>query len=115
MYEIIEQLCSERGIKPGRLCAELGISRGTLSDLKASRTKKLSAENIAKISAYFGVSADRLLGKETEKIPVESGKRTVSDDEIMFALWGDADDVDKGDLEDVMRYAAFVRERKRRK
>lgn len=66
MYGIIEQLCSERGIKPGKLCSELGISRGILSDLKAGRTKKLSSENITKISSYFGVSADYLLGHVSE-------------------------------------------------
>ncbi|MBR2048311.1 MAG: helix-turn-helix transcriptional regulator [Oscillospiraceae bacterium] len=66
MYGIIEQLCTERGIKPGKLCSELGISRGILSDLKAGRTKKLSAENVAKISAYFGVSTDYLLGNVSD-------------------------------------------------
>ena len=43
MYTIIESLCQERGIRPGKLCAELSISRGILSDLKAGRTKQLSA------------------------------------------------------------------------
>ena len=42
-------------------------------------------------------------------------KRQVSDDDIMFALWGDSDDVDEDDLDDVKRYAAFVRERKKKK
>lgn len=69
MYGIIEQLCSERGIKPGKLCADLEISRGILSDLKAGRTKKLSAENIAKISAYFGVTTDYLVyGTQTNSV-----------------------------------------------
>ena len=30
-------------------------------------------------------------------------------------LWGDSDDVDEDDLDDVKRYAAFVRERKKKK
>lgn len=67
MYGIIEALCTERGIKPGKLCADLGISRGIMSDLKAGRTKRLSAENIGKVSAYFGVSSDYLLGVEQKE------------------------------------------------
>lgn len=70
MYGIIEDLCNERGIKPGRLCADIGISRGIMGDLKAGRTKKLSAENLEKVASYFGVSMDYLLGTEQkEKLP----------------------------------------------
>ncbi len=63
MYEVIERLCTERNIKPGKLCSELGISRGILSDLKAGRTKKLSAQNLAKVSAFLGVSTDYILSE----------------------------------------------------
>ena len=113
MYGIIEQLCTERGIKPGRLCSDLGISRGTLGDLKAGRTRSLSSENVSKIANYFGVSTDYLIGKENKKAPTETGERSVSDAELKFALWGDCEDVDDDDLADVRRYAAFVRERKK--
>ncbi len=34
------------------------------------------------------------------------------DEALIFALWGDAEDVDEKDLEDVKRFAAFVRARK---
>lgn len=61
MYEVIEQLCSERDIKPGKMCADLKISRGILSDLKAGRTKKLSAKNLALIANYLQVSTDYIL------------------------------------------------------
>lgn len=69
MYTIIETLCTRRGIRPGTLCKDLGISRGILSDLKAGRTKKLSAENLSKIAAYFGVPTDYLLGEDTAGEP----------------------------------------------
>lgn len=113
MYGIIEQLCTEKGIKPGRLCSDLGISRGTLGDLKAGRTKKLSSENVSKIANYFGVTTDYLLGKENKKAPTANGERKMSDAELKFALWGDCEDVSDDDLADVRRYAAFVRERKK--
>ncbi len=66
------------------------------------------------IAEYFGVTTDFLL-TGNEKAPTPEGERKISDDDIMFALWGDSDDVDKDDLEDVKRYAAFVRERKKQK
>ena len=116
MYTIIEELCSQRGIRPGKLCADLGISRGTLTDLHKGRTQRLSARTMEKIAAYFGVSADYLLGNtETKKTPAESGERVISDAELKFALWGDCAEIDDDDLDDVRRYAAFLRERKKGK
>ena len=41
-------------------------------------------------------------------------RRQISDDDLMFALWGDATDITDEDLEDVKRFAAFVRERKKK-
>ncbi len=111
MYGIIEQLCSEKGIKPGKLCADLGISRGILSDLKAGRTKKLSSENVAKVSAYFGISTDYILGKETEKAPAETGKRSVSDDDIKFALFGGDGEITDAMYDEVRNFAAYVKQR----
>lgn len=64
MYGIIEELCSAQGIKPGKLCSDVGISRGVLSDLKAGRTKKLSMDTAEKIAKYFGVSTDYLNGQK---------------------------------------------------
>ena len=81
MYGIIEGLCESNGIKPGKLCSELGISRGTLSDLKAGRTKKLSADNAQKIADYFSVTTDYLYGREEkEKLPADE------DQELMVSL-----------------------------
>ena len=60
----ISVLCTQREITPGKLCADVGISRGILSDLKAGRKKTLNAETAYKIAKYFGVSVGYLLGYE---------------------------------------------------
>ena len=39
LYERILNLCQHNGIRPGRLCDELGISRGLMTDLKMGRKK----------------------------------------------------------------------------
>lgn len=111
MYGIIEKLCADRGIKPGRLCSDIGISRGILGDLKNGRTKKLSAENVAKISAYFGVSADYLLG-ENEKAPTDEGERQDVLDEVDIAFYGDFKELSEADQDVIRNMVAVMRQRR---
>ena len=40
--------------------------------------------------------------------------RKITDSELKFALWGDADTMDDADLEAVRQYAAFIKERKKK-
>ena len=115
LYNRIEKLCQQAGVRVGTMCREIGIGTSVLADLKSGRKKSLSTVTISKIAGYFNVSIDYLLGADTEKAPTREGGREMDDDALMFALWGDAKDIDKDDLEDVKRYAAFVRERKRKK
>ena len=75
LYERLAQLCVERGIKGGRMCADLGLSKSLMTDLKMGRKKSVSAETAQKIASYFGVSVGYLLGEETEKAPVENDTR----------------------------------------
>lgn len=35
------------------------------------------------------------------------------DEALIFALWGDTEDIDEKDLEDVKRFAAFIKDRKK--
>lgn len=70
LYSNIHALCEKEGIKDGTLCANIGIRRSFLSELKAGRTKSLSAEVLSKIAAYFNVSVDYLLtGNQKENPP----------------------------------------------
>lgn len=70
LYSNIHALCEKEGIKDGTLCANIGIRRSFLSELKSGRTKSLSAEVLSKIAAYFNVSVDYLLnGVQKENPP----------------------------------------------
>ena len=70
LYSSIHALCEKEGIKDGTLCANIGIRRSFLSELKAGRTKSLSAEVLSKIASYFNVSVDYLLtGNQKENPP----------------------------------------------
>ena len=64
LYQSISTLCTQNSITPGKLCSELGISRGIITDLKMGRKKDLNATTAYKIAKYFGVSVGYLLGFE---------------------------------------------------
>ena len=64
IYNRISNLCTQHGITGGKLCSNIGISRGILTDLKTGRKKSLNAETAYRIAKYFGVSVGYLLGYE---------------------------------------------------
>lgn len=70
LYERIIDLCEKKGIKGGKMCVDLGMSKGTLTDLKMGRQTGLSAAKAQKIASYLGVSVGYLInGEEAEESP----------------------------------------------
>lgn len=69
LYNNIATLCEEKGIKGAKMCNDIGMSKGILTDLKMGRRSGVSAVTAQKIASYFGVSVGYLLGEEekTEK------------------------------------------------
>lgn len=75
LYESILSLCQENGIKGGKMCVDLGLSKSLMTDLKSGRKKGITAETAQKIADYFSVSVDRVLnGPETKKAPTLTKK-----------------------------------------
>ena len=110
LYKRIEDLCNNRGVTITTMCKESGASRASLTDLKKGRKQGLSAETLAKIAAYFGVSIEYLLtGVETKKAPTDEGERTVSDDDIKFALFGGDGEITDAMYDEVKRFAQMVK------
>lgn len=102
LYQRIEDLCKQKGVNVTALCRECGIPRAILSDLKMGRSKNLSASVLSKISNYFEVSVDYLLGGEAPK---------VRDEDLKVALFGGSDHVTDEMWEEVKRYAQFIKDR----
>jgi len=75
LYENIVVLCNERNIKPGRVCNDLGLSRGLMTDLKMGRKKTVNAETAQKIADYFGVTVSQLLGWDNPENPELKGQK----------------------------------------
>ena len=71
LYNTILSLCESRGIKGGKMCNDIGLSKGLMTDLKMGRRTGVSAVTAQKIAAYFDVSVGYLLGEEEMDIKKE--------------------------------------------
>lgn len=77
LYDKISNLCADHGISIGRMCSDLKISRGNLTDLKMGRIRSISSANLQKIADYFSVSLDFFSESEkgnTKKAPTLNKK-----------------------------------------
>ena len=101
-YLRIEELCRKRGINVTTLCKRCEIPRASLSDYKMGRIKTLSASTLSKISEYFGVSVEFLMGGEAPAADEES---------LKVALFGGDAVVTDEMWNEVKRYAMYIKER----
>lgn len=68
-YEIVNTLCKERKTTITKMSEEIGLSNAAATSWKKGSIPK--ASTLEKISAYFGVTTDYLLGKTDEKKPAD--------------------------------------------
>ena len=86
MYNIIEELCAEKGVNITQMCREAGVHRSTVSELKQGRTKTLGSKNLEKLSEYFGVPIDYFLGNKKKPTPASGSERNYEDSVLMDAF-----------------------------
>ena len=112
-FERYSALCKEHDETPNSVAKKIGASSGSVTAWKKGTDPRNAT--LAKIADFFGVTTDYLLGKESEKAPAESGKRSVSDDDIKFALFGGDGEITDAMFEEVKNFAAFVKAREEAK
>lgn len=80
-YEIINELCKEKGTSYNSMCKQLGISPSTIGNLKSNPDRVLNAKYAARIASYLGVSVEYILYGEEQKNPVtdRDGKQLAID------------------------------------
>ena len=105
LFVRIETLCQKKGIRPGRLCDELGLSRGLMTDLKMGRKKSVSADTAQKLAAYLGVSVSTLLGQE-------EASQTDILDQVDIAFYGDFKELNDEEKEAVRDMVRLMRQRR---
>ena len=107
----VKAICKERKIAISKLERDLGYANGYIGQL---RKGVFPDDRLAEIAAYLSVSTTYLMtGKE--ETPTGTGERSVSDDEIKFALFGGSGDITDAMYEEVRRFAAFVKLREAEK
>lgn len=114
-YDRFAYLCKQRGVSPSRAALDAGISKSLVSKWKNNNTEIPSADVLSKLSKYFAIPVSELLGEETENAPASEGKRKVSDEDIMFALFGGSGEITDEMYEEVKSFARFVAEREEAK
>lgn len=114
LYNRIMTLCEEKGVSGSRVCLDIGVSKSTLSDIKAGRKKSMAAETIQKFATYFGVTVDYLLGNKTENTPTTDSKGDILD-EVDVAFYGDYKELSEDDKATLRDMARIMRERRSKK
>ena len=107
-FNRFKQLCDQRNISVYRACMDIGLNRSAVAKWKNGG--KPNGSTAAKLAAYFEVTTDYLLGQSEERTPGEK-LRTVSDEEIKFALFGGDGEITDAMYDEVKQFAAFVKQR----
>lgn len=110
-FERFSALCQANSVSPNSVAREIGASSGSVTAWKQGTEPRNAT--LRKIADYFNVSTDYLLGKE--KAPVSADKRSVSDDEIKFALFGGDGEITDEMYNEVRSFAAFIKRREEEK
>ena len=106
--QLVRDLCRERNIPIAKLEKDCGFSNGYLNPKKMA---KIPYDRAVVIAEYLGVSVNLILtGEDSKKAPT-NGERSVSDDEIKFALFGGDGEITDEMYEEVKRFAEFVKQR----
>lgn len=115
LYDRIAFLCAEKGIKPGRMCNDLGISRGSIGDLKKGRREGISTKTATKIADYFGVTTDYLLtGEYTKKAPTD-GEHEITFDDFTYAMQNESKDLTDADKQILLSMARQLNDARKKK
>ena len=108
LFVRIQALCEEKGIRPGRLCDELGLSRSLMTDLKMGRKKTVNAETAQKIASFFGVTVAYLLGQPGNR----NGHSADVLEQVDVAFYGEFKELSDEDKETVRDMVRLMRERR---
>lgn len=114
LYESLLSLCQEKGIKGGKMCTDLGLSKSLMTDLKAGRKKSIHSDTAQKIAEYFGVSVDRVLGAETENAPTLKDERVTMDD-FTYAMQNETKDLTDMDKQILLSMAKQLNDARKQK
>ncbi len=103
--ERIRDLRCEKGLSQRALGRACGVSQGTISLIEKDAISP-STETISQIATGLNTSVAALIGEQDI-----SHKAAITDADIKFALFGGDGNITDAQLEEVKRYARYIRER----
>ena len=106
-YDIYCALCEKNGLTPSGAASKIGFNRASVTVWK-NTGKAPKQDLLLKIADFFGVTTDYLLTGE-EEAPTPEGERSVSDDDIKFALFGGDGEITDAMYDEVKRFAQMVK------
>lgn len=106
-YDIYCALCEKNGLTPSGAASKIGFNRASVTVWKNTGNAP-KQDLLLKIADFFGVTTDYLLTGE-EKAPTPEGERSVSDDDIKFALFGGDGEITDAMYDEVKRFAQMVK------
>ena len=108
----LKELRIEKGLTQEKLAKKIGINRTTIAKIE-SGDRDLTLDHIQRMSAFFNVSYDYILGKSNERtntiqvIDMTNSKDGVTP--IQMEVLKKIDDLDVKDLEQIMDYIDFIK------
>lgn len=96
------------GLTQRQLADRLGVSNTSISNWEKGLSRP-DADMIQKMCEILCLQPNYFYG--TENAPAADGKRSVSDDDIKFALFGGDGEITDAMFDEVKRFAAFLKAR----
>lgn len=103
--ERIRDLRFKKGLSQRALGRACGISQGTISLIEKDAISP-SAETLSQIASGLSTTVATLIGEQDI-----NHKAKITDDDIKFALFGGDGNITNAQLEEVKRYARYIKER----
>ena len=100
------------GLTQRQLSEQLGVSNTSVSNWEKGLSRP-DADMIQKLCRVLQLQPNDIYG--TGEAPAETGRRTVSDEDIKFALFGGDGEITDAMYDEVKRFAAFLKQREAEK
>lgn len=111
--QYVREVCQQRKIPISQLEKDCGFSNGYLNPKKMS---KIPYERAKVIADYLGITVESILdGDAIKNTPTDTSRRDVSDEDIMFALFGGSGEITDEMYEEVKNFARFIAQREEAK
>ena len=121
--ERLKKAMANKGMRQSELSQITGLDKSLISNYLKG-TYQAKQNNLHLIALALNVSEAWLMGYDVpmERATAKSGSTrptdprfSKEDSDLAFALLGDSENIDEKDIEDVKRFAAFIKEKKQDK